>query len=207
MNFFPASFSAMLLSLFRTSSFKRLTKLPLMASRSFAILPVPSQDDSTVQLKGEFSEQVQQVFNSANWNRKDLSRWQKKQVIKDLGEFPGDTGNSAVQSLSPFLPFMAFCVSALGTLLFCPNHLLLPFTLPFTCACCIIVATMTIDIENMKLHMISNRHDFNTKRRLQMLLAKRARMIMYLKRKDFESFRNVVKYLHLEEELRHDKML
>jgi len=66
---------------------------------------------------------------------------------------------------------------------------------------------MTVDIENMKNHMITNHKDYVTKRRLQMLLAKRGRMIIYLKKHDFGMFRNAVNVLGLEEELKQTKIL
>ena len=117
----------MLSSLFKSSTFKSMSTLMNTTSRSFAILPTPGDSDNTVELGTEFSEHVQKVFNSSTWNRADIMRWQKKKVIQDLGDFPGDTGKPAVQGLCKNKLYTCYLICLFFSLFF--SLLMLCFSL------------------------------------------------------------------------------
>lgn len=59
------------------------------------------------------------------------------------------------------------------------------------------VATLTWEIENLKNHLGENQKDIDPKRSLLKKVAKRKKMVSYLKENDFESYKVVVKKLKL----------
>lgn len=62
------------------------------------------------------------------------------------------------------------------------------------------VAIFTERINNLARHMVQHKKDHATKRGLQMLVAKRQKLLAYMKNHDFESFKRVVQELGLQAE-------
>jgi small subunit ribosomal protein S15 len=59
------------------------------------------------------------------------------------------------------------------------------------------VALFTFRIANLTEHLKKNRKDFGTQRSLQLMVGKRRSLLDYLKRKDIERYRAIVKELGL----------
>lgn len=59
------------------------------------------------------------------------------------------------------------------------------------------IALFSYRISHLTEHMKSNKKDFATSRSLKMLVGKRRRMLDYLKEKDLERYRSIVKELNL----------
>lgn len=59
------------------------------------------------------------------------------------------------------------------------------------------IALFTFRISNLTEHLKKNRKDFGTQRSLQLLVGKRRSLLDYLKRKDIERYRAIVKELSL----------
>ena len=59
------------------------------------------------------------------------------------------------------------------------------------------IALFTYRIHHLSNHLKSNRKDFNTERSLVRLVGKRRSLLDYLKSKDIERYRNIVKELGL----------
>lgn len=59
------------------------------------------------------------------------------------------------------------------------------------------VALFTFRIAHLTSHLKTNKKDFNTQRSLVMLVGKRRRQLDYLKAKDIERYRAIVKELGL----------
>jgi small subunit ribosomal protein S15 len=59
------------------------------------------------------------------------------------------------------------------------------------------IALFTHRIQHLSDHLKKNRKDFNTKRSLVRLVGKRRSLLDYLKAKDIERYRNIVKELGL----------
>jgi small subunit ribosomal protein S15 len=59
------------------------------------------------------------------------------------------------------------------------------------------VALFTFRISNLTEHLKKNRKDFGTQRSLQLMVGKRRSLLDYLKRKDIERYRAIVKELGL----------
>lgn len=59
------------------------------------------------------------------------------------------------------------------------------------------IALFSYRISHLTEHVKSNRKDFNTSRSLKMLVGKRRRMLDFLKEKDIERYRSIVKKLGL----------
>ncbi|MEN9999824.1 MAG: hypothetical protein RI922_2814 [Bacteroidota bacterium] len=59
------------------------------------------------------------------------------------------------------------------------------------------IALFTFRISNLTEHLKKNRKDFGTQRSLQLLVGKRRSLLDYLKRKDIERYRAIVKELGL----------
>ena len=59
------------------------------------------------------------------------------------------------------------------------------------------IALFTFRISNLTEHLKKNRKDFGTQRSLQLLVGKRRSLLDYLKRKDIEKYRALVKELGL----------
>ena len=57
------------------------------------------------------------------------------------------------------------------------------------------VAMLTQKISELTEHMKSNKKDFATKRGLLMMVGKRKRLLSYLKEKDLEGYRKLIKDL------------
>ena len=60
------------------------------------------------------------------------------------------------------------------------------------------VAALTVRIEALKEHMAKHRKDNSSKRGLDALNNKRRKILKYMKRKDFEAFRDTVRLLNLD---------
>ncbi len=59
------------------------------------------------------------------------------------------------------------------------------------------IALFTFRISNLTEHLKKNRKDFGTQRSLQLLVGKRRSLLDYLKKKDIERYRAIVKELGL----------
>jgi len=59
------------------------------------------------------------------------------------------------------------------------------------------IATLTWEIENLKEHLGENHKDIDPKRALLKKVAKRKKLVSYLKSNDFESYKAIVKKLKL----------
>lgn len=59
------------------------------------------------------------------------------------------------------------------------------------------IALFSYRISHLTEHMKLNRKDYSTERALTMLVGKRRRLLDYLKRKDIERYRSIVKELGL----------
>ncbi len=59
------------------------------------------------------------------------------------------------------------------------------------------IALFSYRISHLTEHVKSNKKDFNTSRSLKMLVGKRRRMLDFLKEKDIERYRAIVKKLGL----------
>ena len=63
------------------------------------------------------------------------------------------------------------------------------------------IALFSYRISHLTEHVKSNKKDFNTSRSLKMLVGKRRRMLDFLKEKDIERYRSIVKKLGLRKEV------
>ena len=59
------------------------------------------------------------------------------------------------------------------------------------------IATLTWEIERLKWHLSENHKDIDPKRSLLKKVAKRKKLVSYLKENDFDSYKNIVKNLKL----------
>jgi small subunit ribosomal protein S15 len=59
------------------------------------------------------------------------------------------------------------------------------------------IALFSFRIAHLTEHLKKNRKDFNTQRALQLLVGKRRSLLDYLKNKDIERYRSIVKELGL----------
>lgn len=59
------------------------------------------------------------------------------------------------------------------------------------------VALFSYRIAHLTEHLKKNRKDFNTQRSLQLMVGKRRSLLDYLKKKDIERYRSIVKELGL----------
>ncbi|MDH3699356.1 MAG: 30S ribosomal protein S15 [Flavobacteriaceae bacterium] len=59
------------------------------------------------------------------------------------------------------------------------------------------IALFTLRINHLTEHLKNNRKDFNTERSLVMLVGKRRSLLDYLKRKDIEKYRELIKELNI----------
>lgn len=59
------------------------------------------------------------------------------------------------------------------------------------------IATLTWEIENLKEHLAENHKDIDPKRALLKKVAKRKKLVSYLKSNDFKSYKTIVKKLKL----------
>lgn len=59
------------------------------------------------------------------------------------------------------------------------------------------IALFTYRINHLTEHLKSNRHDFNTQQALIKLVGKRRSLLAYLKNKDIEKYRALLKELNL----------
>lgn len=59
------------------------------------------------------------------------------------------------------------------------------------------IATLSWEIENLKEHLSENHKDIDPKRALLKKVAKRKKLVAYLKSNDFESYKAIVKKLKL----------
>lgn len=59
------------------------------------------------------------------------------------------------------------------------------------------IAMLTQKISELTEHMKDNKKDFSTKRGLLMMVGKRKRLLSYLKEKDLEGYRKLVKDLNI----------
>ncbi len=59
------------------------------------------------------------------------------------------------------------------------------------------IALFSYRISHLTEHLKKNRKDFNTQRALQLLVGKRRSLLDYLKKKDIERYRSIIKELGL----------
>jgi len=63
------------------------------------------------------------------------------------------------------------------------------------------IALFSFRISNLTEHLKNNRKDFSTQHSLVRLVGKRRSLLKYLKRKDIEKYRNLIKSLGLRQQL------
>jgi len=59
------------------------------------------------------------------------------------------------------------------------------------------IAILTWEIERLKEHLAENHKDIDAKRSLLKKVAKRKKLVSYLKTRDFDSYKNIIKKLKL----------
>ena len=59
------------------------------------------------------------------------------------------------------------------------------------------IAILTWEIERLKEHLAENHKDIDAKRSLLKKVAKRKKLVSYLKQKDFDSYKAIIKKLKL----------
>jgi small subunit ribosomal protein S15 len=59
------------------------------------------------------------------------------------------------------------------------------------------IALFTFRINHLTEHLKKNRHDFNTERSLVMLVGKRRSLLDYLKKKEINRYREIIKELNI----------
>ena len=59
------------------------------------------------------------------------------------------------------------------------------------------IALFTFRISHLTEHWKKNRHDFNTERSLVLLVGKRRSLLDYLKKKDINRYREIIKELNI----------
>jgi len=59
------------------------------------------------------------------------------------------------------------------------------------------IALFTYRISHLTEHLKQNRHDYNTERSLVLLVGKRRRLLDYLKKKDINRYREIIKELNI----------
>ena len=59
------------------------------------------------------------------------------------------------------------------------------------------IALFTFRINHLTEHLKKNRHDFNTERSLVKLVGKRRSLLDYLKKKDINRYREIIKELNI----------
>ncbi|WP_372472457.1 30S ribosomal protein S15 [Capnocytophaga sp. ARDL2] len=59
------------------------------------------------------------------------------------------------------------------------------------------IALFTFRISHLTEHLKKNRHDYNTERSLVLLVGKRRRLLDYLKKKDINKYRELIKELNI----------
>ena len=59
------------------------------------------------------------------------------------------------------------------------------------------IALFTFRIAHLTEHLNKNRHDFNTERSLVLLVGKRRSLLDYLKKKDINRYRAIIKELNI----------
>jgi len=59
------------------------------------------------------------------------------------------------------------------------------------------IAILTAKIENLKEHLGEHKKDNHSRRGIMMMVAKRRKMLAYLKRKDSEKYEEVIKSLEI----------
>nr|7JIL_t Chain t, 30S ribosomal protein S15 [Flavobacterium johnsoniae] len=59
------------------------------------------------------------------------------------------------------------------------------------------IALFTYRISHLTEHLKKNRHDYNTERSLVLLVGKRRALLDYLKRKDINRYREIIKVLNI----------
>ena len=59
------------------------------------------------------------------------------------------------------------------------------------------IAILTADIENLKEHLAEHKKDNHSRRGIMMMVAKRRKMLAYLKRKSPEKYSEVIKKLNI----------
>ena len=63
------------------------------------------------------------------------------------------------------------------------------------------IALFTARINHLTEHLKNNRKDFNTERSLVMMVGKRKSLLSYLKSKDINRYRAIIKMLNLRKEI------
>jgi ribosomal protein S15P/S13E len=117
---------------------------------------------------GDAREMVRRIVSLENASAKEVRKWNVKRVMDVLGRKMFDTGSPESQSM---LLYMSYIVSKM---LFIHCYLSIGKN---------VVGVMTVKVKAMMDHLEYNKKDMSSKRRLQALLAKRLKMLKYLRRK------------------------
>jgi small subunit ribosomal protein S15 len=131
------------------------------------------------------SDRVRKLFDLTNGNQKEVIKAQRQSGMKLFQIRDGDTGSGSVQGELPTFEIT--------------NNFTLPLKRLRTHFNSIdtIVIALTTRIQQLQTHLKSHKKDKSSKRGMDALYVRRRKVLDYLERTDFESYRLVVKALGL----------
>ena len=129
------------------------------------------------------SDRVKKLFDLHNGNQKEVVKAQKQKGMELFKLRDGDTGSSAVQGKDT--PFWLSSVKSK----FIAHNWILYFSSS--------VIALTTRIQQIQTHLRQHKKDKHSKRGLDALYVRRRKLLDYMERKDFESYRKIVKTLGL----------
>jgi small subunit ribosomal protein S15 len=147
----------------------------------------------------EMSERVRMLFDLTNGSQSEVVKAQKQRGMELFQLRDGDTGSSAVQGtcLSRRVELMYEVLYVVKLFQVSPRAPL-PHALTHTCLFLSIpVIALTTRIQQMQTHMRTHKKDKSSKRGLDAMFVRRRKLLDYMERKEFDSYRRVVKTLGL----------
>lgn len=128
------------------------------------------------------SDRVRKLFDLHNGNQTEVVKAQKQRGMELFQLREGDTGSSAVQGRTIWSAFqwILSISTSLTKILFC---------FP--------VIALTTRIQQLQTHLRQHKKDKHSKRGLDALYVRRRKLLDYMERKEFDSYRKVVKTLGL----------
>ena len=133
----------------------------------------------------KMSDRVRRLFDMNNGNQKEVVQYQKLSGMSLFQMREGDTGSSGVQGMF-YVKVIVFIVVPCFK-----SDTFSTFDYYFT------VVALTSRIQQLQTHLRTHKKDKSTKRGLLKLTVRRRKLLDYLERKDFTSYRKVVKSLGL----------
>lgn len=133
----------------------------------------------------KMSDRVRRLFDMNNGNQKEVVQYQKQSGMKLFELREGDSGSTAVQGKHIYSSTYGLIFSRR----FHFSHVVFFGWSE--------VVALTSRIQQLQTHMRTHKKDQSTKRGLTKLTVRRRKLLDYMERKDFESYRRVVKSLGL----------